>query len=98
MRTLHPMFQTIADREAFRDHYGQYRDPIYSDRLLWRAQSFRHIVPLLPGQTILQIGAGSNAFTRHLLHVSRRENPITAVTFLPDARPSQIEGPLEYIR
>jgi dolichol-phosphate mannosyltransferase len=100
MRTkLHPMVRTIADREEFRDHYGQHRDPIYRDRLLWRAQSFRHMVHLLPGQTILQIGAGSNVFTTHLLHVSRGENPITAVTFLPDAiAASGTQGPVEYIR
>jgi SAM-dependent methyltransferase len=39
------------------------------------------MVHLLPGQTVLEIGAGSRGFTNHLYTVSRGENPVTAVTF-----------------
>ena len=49
--------------------------------MLWRAQTFRHTVHLLPGQTILELGCGQLRFTRALLHVSRKENPIAAATF-----------------
>jgi SAM-dependent methyltransferase len=73
--------RAVAAREQFRDQYGQRRDPIHSDRLLWRAQTFRHMVHILPGQTVLELGAGSGMFTRQLAHVTRGENPITAVTF-----------------
>jgi len=73
--------ETLALRERYRDQYWQLRDPIYRDRLLWRAQTFRHMVHLLPGQTILELGAGKGLFTSELLKVSRGENPITAVTF-----------------
>ena len=73
--------KTLGIREQYRDRYWQKRDPIAKDRLLWRAQSFRHIVHLLPNQTILELGCGQGLFTNQLLHVSRGENPITAVTF-----------------
>lgn len=77
---------TLAVRERYRDDYWRHNDPITKDRLLWRAQTFRHAVHLLPGQTILELGCGEGLFTRALLRVSRGENPITAVTFQTRAR------------
>ena len=71
----------LALRERYRDNYWRKHDPIVEDRLLWRAQAFRHTVHLLPGQTILELGCGELRLTRALLRVSRGENPITAVTF-----------------
>jgi len=82
-------------RERFRDRYWQQRDPILQDRLLWRAQSFRHLVHLIPGQTILELGCGTGLFTRRLYEVSRGENPITAVTFDPDAQPTDLPDEVE---
>ncbi len=35
--------------------------------MLWRAQTFRHMVHLLPGQTILELGCGEGIFTRQLV-------------------------------
>lgn len=75
------LIATLAIREGYRDDYWRKRDPIADDRLLWRAQTFRHTVHLLPGQTILELGCGEGRFTRALLRISRGENPITAVTF-----------------
>lgn len=72
---------SLEARERFRDEYWRERDPILKDRLLWRAQTFRHTVHLLPGQTILELGCGNLQFTQTLLQVCRGENPITAVTF-----------------
>ena len=74
----------LAARERYREAYIQDRDPIAADRMLWRAQAFRHLVHLLPGQTILELGCGRGLFTRQLVGVSRGENPITAVTFLTE--------------
>jgi dolichol-phosphate mannosyltransferase len=76
----------LAVRERYRDDYWREHDPIAADRLQWRAQTFRHIVQLLPGQTILEFGCGEGLFTRALLQASREENPITAVTFQEPAR------------
>jgi dolichol-phosphate mannosyltransferase len=71
----------LSARESYRDDYWRRHDPITDDRLLWRAQTFRHTVHLLPGETILELGCGEGRLTRALLRVSREENPITAVTF-----------------
>ncbi|MEP7325710.1 MAG: glycosyltransferase [Gemmatimonadota bacterium] len=78
-----PEVAMLSTREHFRDRYWLERDPINEDRLLWRAQTFRHMVHLLPGQTVLELGAGRGRFTRHLAAVTRGRNPITAVGFDP---------------
>ncbi len=77
-------FDALAPREQYRDDYWTRKDPIYADRLVWRAQTFRHMVHLLPGRTILELGAGRGLFTRALDRVSKGRNPITAVTFGTD--------------
>ena len=88
--------ETLEIRERYRDQYWKQRDPIHEDRLLWRAQTFRHMVHLLPGQTILELGTGEGLFTQQLVKVSRGENPITSVSFgsgdfPPDSLPSSVE-------
>ncbi len=75
------ILQTLALREKTRDEYLVRRDPIARDRLRWRAQSFRHMAHLLPGQSILEIGCGKGLFTRQLVQITHGRNPITAVTF-----------------
>lgn len=75
--------ETLAYRERYRDAYWDERDPIADERLLWRAQTFRHTVHLLPGQRILELGSGGGRFTRALLRVTRGENPLTCVAFSP---------------
>jgi 2-polyprenyl-3-methyl-5-hydroxy-6-metoxy-1,4-benzoquinol methylase len=90
--------ETLAIRERFRDDYLQHRDPIVADRMLWRAQTFRHMVHLLPGQTILELGCGQGIFTRQLARVSRAENPITAITFTPESgRPAELPVQIEFL-
>jgi dolichol-phosphate mannosyltransferase len=86
------LVETLAMRERHRDWYLRNRDPIATDRMRWRAHAFRQLVHLMPGQRILELGCGGGAFTRQLLFVSRGENPITAVSFQPDAAPS-LESP-----
>jgi SAM-dependent methyltransferase len=90
------MIEILALRERYRDGYRRNHDPICEDRLLWRAQTFRHSVHLLPGQSILELGCGDGLFTRQLYRVSRGENPITAVTFgsgrqRPETLPEGVE-------
>jgi SAM-dependent methyltransferase len=50
-------------------------------KLRWRALTIRHCFHVLPGESILEIGAGSGLLTKELAKVFRGENPITAVTF-----------------
>ncbi len=88
--------KTLGIRERYRDNYWQKNDPICHDRLLWRAQTFRHLVHLVPGQSILELGCGQGLLTHQLYCASRGENPITAVTFdhnnfRPDGLPESVE-------
>jgi len=82
VRTANPaIIERLRSRESFRERYWERNDPIVDDRLLWRAQTFRHLVHLLPGQRVLELGCGRGRFTRQLVRVSRGANPIVAVTF-----------------
>src|SRR6516165_9670773 len=90
MSSPDPLSATLALRERVREVYWKRRDPIIEDRLLWRAQTFRHVMHLLPGQNILEIGCGDGAFTRQLAKVTRGECPLTSVTF--DADPERPSG------
>jgi len=83
--------KVLGQREQLRDSSWQKRDPIIMDRLRWRAQTLRHLVHLLPGQTILELGCGQGLFTQELYTISRGENPITAVSFLDG--PPAFENP-----
>jgi dolichol-phosphate mannosyltransferase len=90
---------TLAARERYREWYLRNRDPIKEDRLRWRAQTFRHMVHLLPGQSILELGCGAGCFTRQLVRVTRGENPITAVTFLDaEELPTKWPPPARLVR
>ena len=81
VRKISPEIATLQTRERYRDRYWLTRDPILDNRLLWRAHTFRHMVHLLPGQTVLELGAGKGLFTRQLGKVTRGRNPITSVQF-----------------
>lgn len=95
---VHSQFGEIFSvREEHRDWQWLEHDRIYRDRLLWSAQTFRHIMHLLPGQTILELGSGQGLFTQRLYKVSRGENPITAVTFTNAARPIDLPNHVEFI-
>jgi SAM-dependent methyltransferase len=90
--------ETLGEREQFRDNYWRKTDPISEERLLWRTQTFRHLVHLLPGQRILELGCGQGQLTQKLVDVSRGENPITAVSFSNNAkRPSDIPEDVEFV-
>jgi dolichol-phosphate mannosyltransferase len=80
--------QVLALREKYRDAYWQRKDPILDHRLLWRAQTLRHTVHVLPGACILELGCGTGRFTHALRQITRGENPITTVTFDPSAKPT----------
>ena len=84
------LIHKLAVREHYRDDYWRKHDPIVEDRLLWRAQTFRHTVHLLPGQTVLELGCGELRLTRALVQVSRGQNSITAVRF-QRAKPDTVD-------
>lgn len=91
----------LATRERYRDWYAEHLDPIAEERLNWRAQTFRHLVHLLPGRSILQLGCGNDlAFTRALARVSRGENDIVAATFqsAEATSPADLPDRVEHVR
>lgn len=53
-------------------------------KLRWRALTVRHCFHLLPGESILELGAGSGLWTEHLVRATSGENPITAAVFHND--------------
>jgi dolichol-phosphate mannosyltransferase len=92
------LVSSLALRERYRDDYWRKHDPIVGDRLLWRAQTFRHTVHLLPGQTILELGCGEGLFTCALLRITRGENPISVVRFQKkSAIATEVEAKVELL-
>jgi dolichol-phosphate mannosyltransferase len=53
-------------------------------KLRWRALAMRHSFHVLPGESILEVGAGTGLWTGQLASVLRGENPITASVFNDD--------------
>ena len=53
-------------------------------KLRWRALGVKHFLHILPGEKILELGAGTGQWTRQLVSVLDGENPITAVVFSPE--------------
>jgi dolichol-phosphate mannosyltransferase len=97
-RSTESMVSTLSLREQVRSAYSKHRDPIFDDRMLWRAQSFRHLMHLLPGHRILELGCGEGVFTRQLVNTTRHECAITAVTFDSNAsRPASLPADVEFI-
>jgi dolichol-phosphate mannosyltransferase len=53
-------------------------------KLRWRALTVRHCFHVRPGESVLELGAGSGLWTEHLVDALRGENPITAAVFNRD--------------
>lgn len=64
-------------REAYWLRYPQ----TSPTKLRWRALTVRHCFHVLPGESILELGAGSGLWTAHLSAVFSGENPITGAVF-----------------
>jgi SAM-dependent methyltransferase len=52
--------------------------------LHWRAVAVRHCFHVLPGETILELGAGSGLWTEQITDALKSRNPITAAVFNND--------------
>ncbi len=79
-------FERMVLRERAGDRYWTKEDHLGELRCWWRAQTVRHTFHVLPGETFLELGAGSGMLTRPLARATRGECPITAVTFGPDLK------------
>ena len=80
MSLEHNLREMERTREAYWRRYPN-TSPV---KLRWRAVTVRHCFHVLPGESILELGAGSGLWTRHLAETLRGENPITAAVFNAD--------------
>ena len=67
------MASLLAKQEDRRAAYWNRFDPFVDLRMKWRASMMRHLFHILPGQEILEIGAGNGEFTRSLVIATRDE-------------------------
>ncbi len=73
--------QNLHDMEEIREAYWLRYPSTTPTKLRWRALTVRHCFHTLPGESILELGAGSGIWTSHLASVLRGENPITGAVF-----------------
>lgn len=85
--------QNLASMERSREAYWLRYPGTSPVKLRWRAITVRHSFHVLPGESILELGAGSGLWTRHLSGVLRGENPITAAVFNRDLIPAEDQPP-----
>jgi dolichol-phosphate mannosyltransferase len=82
------MSMTLSDNlssmERGREAYWSKHPSTSPIKLRWRALTVRHTFHVLPGERILELGAGTGYWTKHLTTVLRGENPITAAVFNED--------------
>src|SRR5580704_16404812 len=74
----------LAEMERSREGYWLRYPSTSPFKLRWRAIAVRHCFHVLPGETILELGAGSGLWTEHLTQVLKGRNPITAAVFNDD--------------
>jgi ubiquinone/menaquinone biosynthesis C-methylase UbiE len=73
--------QNLCEMERSREAYWLRYPATSPIKLRWRALTVRHSFHILPGETILELGAGSGLWTEHLADVLRDQNPITGAVF-----------------
>jgi dolichol-phosphate mannosyltransferase len=78
------LFQNLREIERSREAYWLRYPATSPTRLRWRANAARHALHIAPGETVLELGAGSGVWTEHLTSVLRGESPITAAVFNAD--------------
>ena len=76
--------QNLQAMERSREAYWRRYAATSPVKLRWRALTVRHCFHLLPGESILELGAGSGLWTEHLTDALRGENPVTAAVFNGD--------------
>lgn len=69
----------LQERESYREYYRKEQDPLPDERLRWRAQGFRHLTHLIPGESVLEIGVGDGTFRQALEEMTHGKNPVTSV-------------------
>jgi dolichol-phosphate mannosyltransferase len=78
------LIKNLCEMERVREAYWSRYPTTSTVKLRWRAVTVRHCFHILPGESVLELGAGSGIWTEELDHVLRGENPITALVFNQD--------------
>jgi dolichol-phosphate mannosyltransferase len=89
--------QNLAAMERAREKYWLRYAGTSPTKLRWRALVVRHCFHVLPGESILELGAGSGLWTRLLGEVLGGENPITAAVFNPDLIPKETPPNVSFV-
>jgi dolichol-phosphate mannosyltransferase len=76
--------QNLLQMERKRELYWLRYPSTSPTKLRWRALTVRHCFHTVPGESILELGAGSGIWTEHLASVLHGENPLTATVFNDD--------------
>src|ERR1700730_18924921 len=76
--------RNLREMERGREAYWLRYPATSPVKLRWRALAVRHSFHVLPGESLLELGAGSGLWTRHLATVLQGEAPITAAVFNRD--------------
>jgi glycosyltransferase involved in cell wall biosynthesis/ubiquinone/menaquinone biosynthesis C-methylase UbiE len=74
----------LATMEESREAYWLKYPSTAPIKLRWRAVTVRHCFHVLPGETLLELGAGSGLWTAHLLEVLSGRNAIVGAVFNSD--------------
>jgi SAM-dependent methyltransferase len=80
-RELMSVERNLSEMEMSREAYWLRYPGTSPFKLRRRALTVRHCLHVLPGERILELGAGSGLWTEHLSRVLRGQNPITAAVF-----------------
>lgn len=79
-RSLGPILRTLEEE---RERRWERQSRAADLKLEWRALFIQKYLHLLPGDRILEIGAGGGALTERLSRTLRGQNPITSIVFSP---------------
>ena len=84
--------------ESHREAYWLRYPATSPSKLRWRAVAVRHCFHVLPGEMVLELGAGSGLWTEQLSLVLKGGNPITAAVFNDDLAASLEQRQLPNVR
>jgi ubiquinone/menaquinone biosynthesis C-methylase UbiE len=85
------LWANLCEIERSRDAYWRRYPRTSPTRLRWRANAARHALHIAPGESVLELGAGSGVWTEHLSAVTAGASPITAAVFNADLAKSARE-------
>ncbi|HEX3909340.1 MAG TPA: glycosyltransferase [Solirubrobacteraceae bacterium] len=78
------LLENLREIERSREAYWRRYPATSPTRLRWRANAARHALHIAPGESVLELGAGSGVWTEHLAQALRNESKITAAVFNED--------------